>query len=331
MGSDSNSGINFGVVVIGRNEGDRLRVCLESAVGLAEQTVYVDSGSTDGSVGMACNLGVEVVQLDMSIPFTAARSRNEGFQCLLELLPNVSYVQFVDGDCEIQQNWSDVALGFLQHHEDVAVVCGRRRERFPDQTVYNLLCDIEWDTPVGETKACGGDAMMSVQAFAEVRGFRDDLIAGEEPELCVRLRQNGWKIWRLDEEMTLHDAAMNRFSQWWKRSVRAGYAFAEGAAIHGAPPERHWVKEARRARLWSVIIPFLILAGTVLDNYALLALLIYPLQVLRGCMKSAQKSRRVAGLYAFFIMLGKFPEFAGQLKYFWGRLSNKRSPLIEYK
>ncbi|MEJ1341015.1 MAG: glycosyltransferase [Candidatus Sedimenticola sp. (ex Thyasira tokunagai)] len=331
MESDADSGINFGVVVIGRNEGDRLRVCLESVVGLAEQTVYVDSGSTDESVEMARDMGVEVIQLNMSIPFTAARARNEGFHRLLELVSSISYVQFVDGDCEMQHGWSEAALGFLQQHESVAVVCGRRRERFPELTIYNLLCDIEWNTPVGETKACGGDAMMSVQAFSEVQGFRNDLIAGEEPELCVRLRQGGWKIWRLDEEMTLHDAAMNRFSQWWKRSVRAGYAFAEGAAIHGAPPERHWVKEARRARLWSVIIPFLILAGTVLDNYALLALLIYPLQVLRGCMKSPQKPRRVAGLYAFFIMLGKFPEFAGQLKYFWGRLSNKTSPLIEYK
>ncbi len=233
----------FGAVVIGRNEGDRLRICLESILHLAVQTVYVDSGSTDSSVKMARDIGVEVVQLDMSIPFTAARARNEGFNRLLELEPGISYVQFVDGDCEMQHSWSEAALCFLQQHEYVAVVCGRRRERFPERSIYNLLCDIEWNTPIGEAKACGGDAMMRVQAFSGVQGFRNNLIAGEEPELCVRLRQAGWKIWRLVEEMTLHDAAMNRFSQWWKRSVRAGYAFAEGAAIHGAPPVGHWVEE----------------------------------------------------------------------------------------
>ncbi|WXG56168.1 MAG: glycosyltransferase [Candidatus Sedimenticola sp. (ex Thyasira tokunagai)] len=331
MESDADSGINFGVVVIGRNEGDRLRICLESVFHLAEQTVYVDSGSIDESVVIARDMGVEVVQLDMSIPFTAARARNEGFRRLLELVPSISNVQFVDGDCEVLHSWPVAALGFLQQHKDVAVVCGRRRERFPERTIYNLLCDIEWNTSVGETKACGGDAMMRVQAFSEVQGFRNDLIAGEEPELCVRLRQGGWKIWRLDEEMTLHDAAMKRFSQWWKRSMRAGYAFTAGAAIHGAPPERHWVAESRRARVWAAIIPLLIVVGAVMDDYALLAFLIYPLQVLRGCMKSPQKPRRVAGLYAFFIMLGKFPEFAGQLKYYWHRLSNQTSALIEYK
>ncbi|MEJ1339118.1 MAG: glycosyltransferase [Candidatus Sedimenticola sp. (ex Thyasira tokunagai)] len=321
----------FGVVVIGRNEGDRLRICLESVFHLAEQTVYVDSGSIDESVVIARDMGVEVVQLDMSIPFTAARARNEGFRCLLELAPSIRYVQFVDGDCEVLHSWPEVALGFLQQHGDVAVVCGRRRERFPERTIYNLLCDIEWNTSVGETKACGGDAMMRVQGVSEIGGYRDDLIAGEEPELCVRLRQGGWKIWRLDEEMTLHDAAMKRFSQWWKRSMRAGYAFTAGAAIHGAPPERHWVAESRRARVWAAIIPLLIVVGAVMDDYALLAFLIYPVQVLRIYMKCSQKSKRVAGLYAFFLVFGKFPEFAGQLKYYWHRLSNQTSALIEYK
>ncbi|MEJ1363984.1 MAG: glycosyltransferase [Candidatus Sedimenticola sp. (ex Thyasira tokunagai)] len=331
MGNDLTPGINFGVVVIGRNEGDRLKVCLESVFHRAEQTVYVDSGSTDDSVEMVRNMGVEVVQLDMSVPFTAARARNEGFRRLLELVPSISNVQFVDGDCEVLHSWPVAALGFLQQHKDVAVVCGCRRERFPERSVYNLLCDIEWNTPVGEAKACGGDAMMRVQAVSKAGGYRDDLIAGEEPELCVRLRQSGWKIWRLDEEMTLHDAAMNRFSQWWKRSMRAGYAFAEGAAIHGAPPERHWVAESRRARLWAVIIPLIILACTTVNYYALLGFLIYPLQVLRVYAKSAQKSRLTAASYAFFMLLGKFPEFAGQLKYYWHRLSNQKSALIEYK
>lgn len=269
--------IGMGVVVIGRNEGLRLERCLASLVGAAEQVVYVDSGSTDDSVQMAKALGVEVVELDMSIPFTAARARNEGFARLQHLLPAMRYVQFVDGDCEVVEGWLSRAQAFLDTRPEVAVVCGRRRERFPQRSIYNLLCDLEWDTPIGEAKACGGDALMRADAFAAASGFRADLIAGEEPELCVRLRANGWKVWRLAEEMTLHDAAMTRFGQWWRRTLRGGHAFAEGAFLHGAAPEKHWLRESRRAWFWGLGVPLAtVIAMLMLGWSGLLLLLVYP-------------------------------------------------------
>ncbi|MGH8465181.1 MAG: glycosyltransferase, partial [Pseudomonas sp.] len=281
-----------GVVVIGRNEGQRLERCLASVAGAADAVVYVDSGSTDGSVQLARDRGVQVLALDMTRPFTAARARNEGFACLQRVLPDVHYVQFVDGDCEVVDGWLATAQAFLAAHPEVAVVCGRRRERFPQRSVYNLLCDLEWDTPVGEAKACGGDALMRADAFAAVSGFRPDLIAGEEPELCVRLRAAGWKVWRLAEEMTLHDAAITRFSQWWQRSLRAGYAFAEGAALHGAAPEHHWQRESRRAWTWGLGIPLaIVLASTLLGSWALLLVLIYPLQAVRLARRGARSPR----------------------------------------
>ncbi|MEJ1355168.1 MAG: glycosyltransferase [Candidatus Sedimenticola sp. (ex Thyasira tokunagai)] len=322
-----------GLVVIGRNEGDRLRVCLASTANLAEQSVYVDSGSTDGSVDLAIAMGVEVVKLDMSTPFTAARARNAGFDRLLELAPSLEYVQFVDGDCEVINTWTERALEYLENHTDTAVVCGRRMERFPEYSIYNRLCDLEWDTPVGETKACGGDAMMRVSAYQQVNGFRDDLIAGEEPELCVRFRQADWKIFRLDEAMTLHDAAMTKFSQWWKRSQRAGYAFAEGASIHGRAPEKHWVAEARRGALWGGILPVAILLGMLVDSYALFIALAYPTQTLRIYMKNIkmEKTKPHAFALAFFLVIGKFSEFSGQVKFYLRKTSNKSATLIEYK
>src|SRR5882762_4098126 len=162
----------LGIVVIGRNEGERLRACLASVTRLAGLVVYADSGSTDGSTETARNLGVVVVALDMSIPFTAGRARNEGFQRLCELAPELSYVQFVDGDCAVVDGWPEAAAEFLDAHPDVAGVCGRRRERYPERSIYNLLCDIEWNTPVGEAKACGGDVMMRVEALGAAKGFR---------------------------------------------------------------------------------------------------------------------------------------------------------------
>ncbi|HOY71198.1 MAG TPA: glycosyltransferase family A protein [Methylotenera sp.] len=320
-----------GVVIIGRNEGERLQNCIKSLVNQASQLVYVDSGSTDNSVSVARQLGAEVVALDMSIPFTAARARNEGFALLKKLYPHVEFVQFVDGDCEVVSTWIERAIVFLDMHIEVAATCGRRRERFPDKTIYNKLCDIEWNTPIGETKACGGDVLMRVIAFENAGGYRADLIAGEEPELCVRYRAAGWKIWRLDEEMTLHDAAMTRFSQWWKRTMRAGHAFAEGAYLHGAPPEKHWVSETRRAWVWGFIIPmFALILMFICIQWGLLFLLIYPFQITRIALSNPNKGK-ISWVSAFFLVLGKFPEMLGQFKFYQRLRSGKQGRLIEYK
>lgn len=326
----------IGVVTIGRNEGSRLTNCLDSLVAQRSQSmsiVYVDSGSTDGSQEAARSRGVEVVELDLSIPFTAARARNAGLERLLQIAP-VDYVQFVDGDCEVVAGWLDIGQRELDNRPDLAVVCGRRRERFPHRSIYNLLCDIEWNTPIGEAKACGGDAMMRVKALQQVKGFNPSLIAGEEPELCVRLRQNGWKILRVDAEMTLHDANMLTFGQWWKRSKRAGHAYAEGAWLHGTGPEKHWVKETKSIWLWGALLPTASLLTIFLTKgWSLLLLLGYPFmtyRIYRFMLKQGCDGRSSL-LYALSCVIGKFAQLQGQIQFHATRLLGKQSRLIEYK
>ncbi len=327
---DKQQDSRFGIVAIGRNEGERLRRCLRS-LPVPARVVYVDSGSTDGSDIWARDFGAEVVHLDISTRFTAARARNAGFLRLTELAPQITYVQFIDGDCEMADGWPAAAIAFLQNHADVAAVFGRRRERSPDWSIYNRLCDWEWDGPVGEARACGGDVMMRAAPLKATGGYRESLIAGEEPELCVRLRAAGWRIWRLNAEMTLHDAAMTRFSQWWKRNMRSGYAFAEGAHLHGAPPERHWVWESRRAWIWGIWLPQLcIAAGLILPPWGLIVLCVYPLQMLRQtCRGSGELRERV--IKSFFQVLCRFPEAWGQIQFTRDRLLRREASLIEYK
>jgi len=316
----------IGVVVIGRNEGERLRRSLATVVpakaGIPFGLVYVDSGSSDGSVALARAQGAEVVELDAATPFTAARARNAGLGFLTARHPGLRYVQFLDGDCELAAGWLEKARKFLHQNPRIAVACGRLREKHPERTVYNRLCDIEWDAPRGEARACGGIAMLRVDALAAVGGWRSDLVAGEEPELCARLRAAGWRIWRLDAEMAVHDAAISRFGQWWRRTLRAGYAFAQNAALHGAPPERLGVRESRSAWFWGLALPVLIMSGAwVAGPWSLALLAAYPLQVVRLGLRGENWWR------ALFLVLGKFPELAGQIKF---RL--ERHPrLIEYK
>jgi GT2 family glycosyltransferase len=319
------------VVAIGRNEGERLKRCLESARARVEVVVYVDSGSTDGSVALARSLGCDVVELDRRLPFTAARARNAGFARAQVRAPDLQHVQFVDGDCEVVAGWLERADAFLASHAPVAAVAGRRRERHPERSIYNRLCDLEWRVCPGPAASFGGDVMMRADALRGVGGYRDDLIAGEEPELCVRLRAAGWAIHAIDADMTLHDAAMTRFGQWWLRIKRSGYAYAEGAHLHGAAPARHRVWESRRAWLWGLALPLAIaLAAVASGPWALLALLAYPAQMLRLYLRGSGTVQERA-LKAVFHTLGRFPEMLGQLQYLLNRVLRRQGRLIEYK
>ena len=327
-GNVATGGSIVDAVVIGRNEGARLVACLASLRGVVRRVVYVDSGSTDGSIAAAQAAGAEVVALDLARPFTAARARNAGLQALAADPPDL--VQLVDGDCSVDPGWIATAVAFLDSHAQAVVVCGRRRERFPGASIWNRLADREWDTPVGPARACGGDALMRHAAVQAAGGYRESLIAGEEPELCLRLIRAGGQVWRIDAAMTLHDAAMTRMAQWWRRNRRAGHAFAEGAALHGAGPERHWVVETRRAILWGAAVPLVALPAGLVHPAGLVILLAWPLQVLRLGWRWRHEGR--AGWEAaLFTVIGKLAEAQGVIGFWLDRLRGRRRGLIEYK
>jgi glycosyltransferase involved in cell wall biosynthesis len=325
---------NIGAVVIGRNEGNNLARCLQS-IGGCGTIVYVDSSSTDGSVVIAANLGVEVIELDMSIPFTAARARNAGFRWLCSLNAGIEYVQFVDGDCEIIPGWIPRAIEFLEANSKVAAICGRRLERYPEASIYNAMCHREWDTPIGESNACGGDAIMRASAFRAIGGFADGQVAHEEPELCSRLRRAGWRIWRIDQPMTLHDAAIYRFRQFYNRSRRAGFGITQcliGSECDIDPGGRAII---RRALAWSMILPIAtLLSSALLSPFAALTFLIYPAQVVRHAINNRQGvggglKRRLQ--VSAVSMLGKFAVTHGCIEFIMKDVMGIKKTEILYK
>ena len=336
---------HIGIVAIGRNEGLRLEQCLGSVVGKGMPVVYVDSQSTDGSPELARSKGASVVNLDMSIPFSAARARNAGVERLRAIAPDVDYVQMLDGDCELVTGWIEKAQSVLDERTDVAVVCGRRRERFPQNSIYNRIADLEWNGPPGEVKSCGGDAMMRLEAFSQVGGYDATVVSGEEPELCQRLRQKGWKILRIDAEMTLHDSAMWHFGQWWRRTVRTGYGAADITTRFGQ--QGLYVKHVKSARIWALWLPILILAtlaaslslfgqiNLAISGLILTAMLlsVYPLQWFRIArnVRHRTSNLRDAAIYGLFTLIGKWANLVGQWKYRRDRVNGRLTRAIEYK
>ena len=219
------TGVKIDAVVIGRNEGARLVACLDALQGQVRRMIYVDSGSTDGSVDAARAAGATVVALDMTQPFTAARARNAGLDVLASDAPD--FVQLLDGDCQMQPGWLPAALAAFAAHPLAVVVCGRRRERFPEASVYNALADREWDTPIGQALACGGDALMRFAAVRAVGGYNPALIAGEEPDLCLRLRAAGFD---LGGGLACPDFGRFRFALWLDAGLGLSAAMAATCA-----------------------------------------------------------------------------------------------------
>lgn len=332
------SASDIGAVVIGRNEGERLRACLASLQDVPAR-VYVDSGSTDGSCDLARASGFAVVDLDMSIPFTAARARNAGIEWLTARHPELAFIQTVDGDCEVREGWLATARADLEADPRRAVVFGRRREREPDRNAYHMASDDEWAVPLGEVGSCGGDALLRAAALQEVGGYNPALIAGEEPDMCLRLRARGWRIWSNGQEMTWHDIALDRIGQWWKRAKRAGFAFAELVDLHRRRADPAWRRLVRSAIGWTAvnaaILPAIVVA--VLFPYpAIIALAVVPLalsvvQILRMVHSKRQLGARRALQWALLVMIAKAAQVQGWLQFKSQGLTHRRATLIEYK
>jgi GT2 family glycosyltransferase len=326
---------SIGVVLIGRNEGERLIRSLNSVIDGSRPVVYVDSGSTDGSCEAARERGAEVVELDLSIPFTAARARNAGFQYLRQHHPDVEWVQFIDGDCEVVQGWIEAAAQTLRDNPKAVAVCGYRRERYPEKTVYNRICDIEWQMgPIGEVTHFGGDVMISAIPLEAIGGYNNNVIAAEDDEVSVRLRQAGGKILRIDRVSTLHDADMHSVSQWWKRAIRCGYGFALVSSLHGASPERKFVKEVTRTLIWGLGLPLVALILAIpTRGLSLLLLARYPLSAVKiiASMKKQGYSQAEAIAWGISCATSAFPNVIGIIKFYLDRVQNKQYKIIEYK
>ena len=325
---------HIGVVVIGRNEGERLRCSLSSATKSGHPVIYVDSDSSDSSCDLARSLGVHVVSLDASEQLSAARARNAGAKALSELAPSCDLICFIDGDCELSDGWLKEAEKRLSSSSDLGAVAGRRRERSPESSIWNKLCDMEWNTPIGIAAATGGDFVIKAAAFHEVHGFDESFLAGEEPELGLRLARAGWKIERVDSEMTIHDANITRFSQWWQRCRRAGRAFLQGYLAHGRGPEHFWRREALRPLLWAALIPALALSAGVINlSLGLAIATLLPLHAVRILSSELQKGRSLkdASIYSVACIAGHFAELSGQADFLIKGQAGREQQLIEYK
>ncbi|MDD5273474.1 MAG: glycosyltransferase [Methylovulum sp.] len=325
------------IVVIGRNEGPRLAECLAAIkhtdIGGAIEIIYVDSNSHDGSPELAESFGAQVLRVIPNRP-CAAIGRNAGWR-----VAQADLVLFLDGDTRLHPDFLPIALKALAEQPDVAVVWGHRRERHPERTLYNRVLDLDWIYPPGITDFCGGDALMRREVLVKTGGFSEDLIAGEEPELCQRIRALGYSILHIDQAMTDHDLAMSSWQAYWKRALRAGHAYAEVSQRLKHSDFPLWASECKRNAIHaSVLLGLLIgalaltvLTGDVLPVLGLVAA--YAFLALRSAYKARWKCRQPVTLllYGVHSHVQQIPIALGQWGYWLNQVRNRQQDLIEYK
>ena len=322
-------------VIIGRNEGKRLIESLRSVEAAGLPQVYVDSGSSDGSAKAAQDLGFHVVMLDPARPFSAARGRNKGLDEAMRLWPETRHILFLDGDCTLDPGFPTAAALILEDDPECAIVTGHLSEQYPDRSIYNRLCAIEWRSPAGRIEhlnALGGIMVGRVAAFRGVGGFNEKAIAGEEADLAVRLRLAGYSIIKADSPMATHDARILTFGQWWTRAVRGGFAFAHRYAEHRRSGLNDGRREVLSALFWGLALPLFVLA-TLVPTRGLSALLLggymlLGLRMIRHYSRSGL-SRSDAFLVARFNLYAKFAHVVGIARYLGSGSDGGR--LIEYK
>lgn len=325
------------VVVIGRNEGERLRRCLQSVSDMVRdnfqtEIIYVDSGSTDGSITLAHEMGAKIIALQPERP-TAALGRNAGWHAA-----RGSIILFLDGDTILHPRFVADSLHEFSAPQ-VAIVWGHRRELHPEKSFYNRILDLDWIYLPGLTPYCGGDALFRRLVLEETGGFEETLIAGEEPELCQRIGVLGFTILHVDRPMTAHDLAITHWQQYWKRSTRSGYAFAEVSERLLASGRFFWIEEAKRNRNRALTLLALFFAAVVVSIVsssvlpALAVLLFFITLALRSSWKARWKSNDVVALvlYGVHSHLQQIPIYLGQLQYKWNRHKGRRAALFEYK
>jgi hypothetical protein len=200
--------------------------------------------------------------------------------------------------------------------------------------VYNRLRALEWNWhEPGEVEGSAGNGLTRAAAIRAVGAFNGDLIAGADWEICLRLRQHGGKIYRMDADMCRHDAAMFTYRSWWRRNLRAGHVWAEGVWLHGRDAEHYKVREWASNLLWGLVVPVAAVAlAWPTRGWSLLLLGLWAVKVVQVAWRARGRgwSRGDAWLFAVFCMVDKTPMALGQLAFLWRAVCRRGHRLIEY-
>ncbi|MGA7669525.1 MAG: glycosyltransferase [Nitrolancea sp.] len=191
--------LSLDVVIITKNQGWNVRRLVESVLRETESlprtdVILVDSASTDDTVYVAQEFPIRVIRLSKRQRLTAAAGRQAGIT-----QTSGDVVLFLDGDMELRHGWIAAALRVFKKEPSVAVISGQvvdqprvtKESCGPARPLSNT--PVLYDTvPHG-----GGAAAYRRRVLEKVGSFNPYLFSDEEPELCLRIREAGYRVVKL--------------------------------------------------------------------------------------------------------------------------------------
>lgn len=334
-------------VVIGVNCSKTLGRCLDSIIKSNYpdeliNIIYVDGGSQDCSIKIAQSYpAARTVALTPEYP-SPGLGRNEGWKH-----GNAPLVMFLDSDTIMDRAWLMRSVHELA--DGVGAIMGNRVEIQPDASIFNWIASLEWNGKPGLADCFGGDVMVRREVLELTGGYDEMLVGGEDPELSQRVRMGGWSILHLDCVMTRHDLAMSRPGQYWRRAYRSGYGFAAVVDRHRNNRDAFWHREIQRIVIRGGGSLTLMLFSLVLLTCSVFATVFVALSLFLLCLSqlllffprlfrveyfAGEKNlaTKQAKLYAWHCSVVVVPQFAGVVRYHYGRifhrpLRNQRSRL----
>jgi glycosyltransferase involved in cell wall biosynthesis len=255
------------VVIIGKDEEQNLGACIRSVRAMeypAErlEIIYVDTGSSDRSVEIA--RGMQVIAVEEKSPFPSpGLARNRGMR---EARHDI--IHFIDGDMTIARDYLKEAVRLLDTG-DIVCVIGDVRERNSEKSFLARVLNYPWSSrEAGFVDAPGGGGTFKKVALQTVGGYNPLILKGQETELGYRIHERGYKIYKIEHLMAVHNYGIARLYDLLSRSYRMGASYG---MIMTMPQSRSYADLTRRARnlllqgiLLTALIASLLVTGRLL-------------------------------------------------------------------
>lgn len=186
---------NLTFVVIGKNEALNLPRCFRSIQKVSNKIIFVDSNSDDNSIEVATQHKIKTILRVKSNFGTPALSRSIGAKNA-----QTKYIQFVDGDMEIEMGWAQKAIQKLESNKKIVAVHGYKKVYTKNHQDYFILSDSkDWQADYLQ-----GAFLIERKIYNRAGGLDGRFYGEEERDLYIRIKAIGYEVWYIHDLMASH-------------------------------------------------------------------------------------------------------------------------------
>ena len=215
------------VVLISKNQAWNIARLIESVIqhtsaASSREITLVDSASTDNTTTSASVYTINVLKLQPDQHLSPAAGRYVGYQHT-----HGDFVLFLDGDMELCPDWVEHALTILRSRPEIAVMTGETVDLTPGENAGSTVKTSPSFPPrLTDVPYVAGAGLYRRQVLDQVGCFNPYLYSDEEPELCIRIRQAGYRIAQTNTPIAYHystpSEALTTLIGRWRRNLYLG-------------------------------------------------------------------------------------------------------------